>query len=98
MPKSISRENKKNISKSLLKIWSNMLSINPFMPSGFFYLNSLDQSSSSFKGCPVSFYYYHVFIKMPVINANSVDPDSVASDLGLHCLQMSHLWKLGING
>ena len=36
------------------------------------------------------------FIVMPVINANSVDPDqtqrSAASDLGLHCLQMSHLW------
>ena len=33
---------------------------------------------------------------MPVINANSVDPDqmphSAASDLGLHCLPMSHLW------
>ena len=36
------------------------------------------------------------FIEMPVINANSVDPDqmplSAASDLGLHCLPMSHLW------
>ena len=33
---------------------------------------------------------------MPVVNANSVDPDqtprSVASDLGLHCLRMSYLW------
>ena len=33
---------------------------------------------------------------MHVVNANSVDPDqtsrSVASDLGLHCLPMSHLW------
>ena len=33
---------------------------------------------------------------MPVVNANSVDPDqtprSAASDLGLHCLPMSHLW------
>ena len=33
---------------------------------------------------------------MPVINANSVDPDqtprSAASDLGLHRLLMSHLW------
>ena len=32
---------------------------------------------------------------MPVLNANSVDPDqtplSAASDLGLHCLPMSHL-------
>ena len=33
---------------------------------------------------------------MPVVNANSVNPDqtprSAASDLGLHCLPMSHLW------
>ena len=36
-----------------------------------------------------------MFIEMPVVNANSVDPDqtpqSVASDLGQHCLPMSHL-------
>ena len=35
---------------------------------------------------------------MPVINANSVDPDqtprSAASDLGLHCLPMSHVWNV----
>ena len=34
---------------------------------------------------------------IPVFNANSVDPDqmprSAASDLGLHCLPMSLLWK-----
>ena len=33
---------------------------------------------------------------MPVIKANSVDPDqmphSAASDMGLHGLPMSHLW------
>ena len=33
---------------------------------------------------------------MPVVNANSVDPDqilsSAASNLGLHSLPMSHLW------
>ena len=33
---------------------------------------------------------------MPVLNANSVDPDqmllSVVSDLHLHCMPMSHLW------
>ena len=33
---------------------------------------------------------------MPVVNANSVNPDqtprSAASDLGLRCLAMSHLW------
>ena len=35
------------------------------------------------------------FIEIPIFNANSVDPDqtlhSAASDLGLHCLPMSHL-------
>ena len=35
---------------------------------------------------------------MPLINANSVDadqmPHSAASDLGLHCLPMSHLWDI----
>ena len=36
------------------------------------------------------------FAEIPVLDTNSVDPDqkprSVASDLGLHCLQMSLLW------
>ena len=35
-------------------------------------------------------------IEIPVFNANSVDPDqtprSAASDLGLYCLSISHLW------
>ena len=35
-------------------------------------------------------------MEMPVINANSVNPDQTprfaASDLVLHCLLMSHLW------
>ena len=36
------------------------------------------------------------FIVIHVFNANSAEPDqtphSVASDLGLHCLPVSHLW------
>ena len=40
--------------------------------------------------CLVSFYYYYLLIGIPVVNANSVDPDqiphSAASNLGLHCL------------
>ena len=36
------------------------------------------------------------FVEISEINANSVDPDqmscSVASDHGLHCLSLSHLW------
>ena len=39
---------------------------------------------------------------MPVVNANSVDPDqtphSATSDLGLHCLPKSHLWEATLNG
>ena len=64
------------------------------MQSGLFYLNSLDQSISSLRG--VWSVFIAIFIGKPVINANSVDPDqtlhSATSDLGLHCLPMSHLW------
>ena len=42
------------------------------------------------------FLLFLCFIEIPVINANSVDPDqmphSMASDLGLHCLPMSLFW------
>ena len=42
------------------------------------------------------------FIILHVFNANSVHPDqmpgSAVSDLSLHCLPMSLLWRLGING
>ena len=37
-----------------------------------------------------------VIIEIIILNANRVNPDqtlhSAASDLGLHCLRMSHLW------
>ena len=33
---------------------------NPFMPIGLFYLTSLDRFISLYKGCLVSFYYFHV--------------------------------------
>ena len=37
-------------------------------------------------------------IEIPLLNANSVDPDqtprSVESDLGLHCLPMSLIWDI----
>ena len=36
--------------------------INPFMPSGLFYLNSLNQSISILSDV-FSFYYYHVLMK-----------------------------------
>ena len=69
--------------------------LNPFMPSGLFYLSSLDQSISILRGA-WSVLIITLFIEIPVVNANSVDPDqtprAAASDLGLHCLSMSHLW------
>ena len=67
------------------------------MPSGRFYLSSLDQSISSLSSVWLVVLLL-CFIEMPVINANSVDPDqtprSAASDLGLHCLPVSHLWDV----
>ena len=64
------------------------------MPSEFFYLNSLDRSISS-KRVSGKCLLLPWFTEIPVLNANSVDPDqtpgSAASDLGLHCLPMSHL-------
>ena len=66
---------------------------NPFMPSGLFYINTLDQSISNRRG----FLLLPCSIEIPVFSANSVDPDqtpcSSASDLRLHCLPMSLLWE-----
>ena len=43
-----------------------------------------------------SFLLQRCLIEIPVLKANSVDPDqtprSAASDLGLHCLQRLHSW------
>ena len=54
-----------------------------------------DTSISSRRVCGL-FLLLPCFIEIPVLNANSVYPDqtprSAASDLGLHCLAMSHLW------
>ena len=64
------------------------------MPSGFFYRYPLDRSISNRSVWLV--FIITMFYKIPVFNANSVDPDptprSAASDLGLHYLPMSHLW------
>ena len=64
------------------------------MPSALFHLNSLDRSITSLRGV-WSILLLPCFTEMPVINANSVDPDqtphSAASDLGLHGLPMYHL-------
>ena len=65
------------------------------MPSGLFYINSLDWSISNRRDVR-SVLLKVCIIKIPVINANSVEPNqtprSVASDLDLHCLPMSLLW------
>ena len=61
------------------------------MPSGLCYPNSLDRSFSNRRGFLLLF-----IIEIPVLNANSIDPDqmlhSAASDLDLHCLPASLLW------
>ena len=69
--------------------------INPFMPSGFFYLNFFDRSIFNRRGVWVVL-LLPCFKEIPVNNANSVDPDpiprSVASDLDLDCLPISFSW------
>ena len=67
------------------------------MPSGLFYLNSLDKSIIYIR---VSGYFLLLllpcFVVISIFNANSVDPDQTpqyaASDLGLRCLPVSLLW------
>ena len=67
--------------------------VNPFLSSGHFYLNSLFQSISK-RGFSVLL--LPCFIKIPIFNANNVNPDqtpqNAASDQGLHCLPMSCFW------
>ena len=71
------------------------LAFNPFMPSRPFHLFSLDRSISSRKGVWLDFIIPQ-FREISVFHANSIDPDqmtlSAASDLGLHCLQITLLW------
>ena len=69
------------------------------MPNGLFYLNSLDRYISYIRGVWYFFTILPCFIGISELNAESGDPDqttrSAASDLGLHCLPMSHY---GLNG
>ena len=59
------------------------------MPSGLFYLKSLEWSISYIE-CLVSILLLLCFKEIPIFNANSVDPDqtprSAASDQGLRTL------------
>ena len=65
------------------------------MPSGLFYLNSLDQSIYN-KRVIWLFLYIPCFVEISVFYAKRVDADQMprfaASDLGLHCLSMSLVW------
>ena len=65
--------------------------VNPFMLSGLFYLWI---GSVPIEGLSDEL-LLPCFIKIPVLNASSVDsdqvPHSAVSDLGLHCLPMSLL-------
>ena len=65
------------------------------MLNGFFYLHSLKRSISVRRNVWLVL-LLSCFIANPLFNANSVDSGhtshSAASDLGLHCLQMSLLW------
>ena len=69
------------------------------MQSGLFCFNSLGWCISKKRGICV-FLLLPCFIEIPLFYANSVDPDqtphSAASDLDLHCLQMSLLWDAGL--
>ena len=78
-----------------------ILKINPFMPSGLFYLNSLDQSISKRRCVWLVFIFTMFFVEIPVINANSVYPDQMP----LRCLIKSYTvckylfyGKQGMNG
>ena len=65
------------------------------MPKKLFYHNSLDRSISCIRGVWLVL-LLSCFEETIELNANSVYSDqmprSAASDLGLHCLSMSHLW------
>ena len=67
--------------------------VHVYASNGLFYHNTLDWSI--FNNRVSGVFFITMFIEIPVFNANSVDPDqapqSAASDLGLHYLQIT-LW------
>ena len=50
---------------------------NPFMPNELFYLNTLDKSFSNRRGVWLVL-LLPCFLEIPVLNANSVDPDQMS--------------------
>ena len=71
-----------------------MLDINPFTPSGFFYLKYLDRFI--IKRRVVWLVFIITMFYRNSDNTNSVDPDQTpryaASDLSQYCLPMPLLW------
>ena len=61
---------------------SSVLVINPFMPSEFFYFNLLNRFIFYIRGVWLAFIFFTFCRRF------------VASDLGLHCLPMSHIWDV----
>ena len=62
----------------------------------------IKEMSGCFSFLIFMFQKFLCFVEISELNANSVDsdqtPHSAASDLGLHCLLMSLLWTLDLNG
>ena len=68
---------------------------NPLMPNGISHRYQLEQSISVLRDVRWYFSFYSSFNRKKIMQANSKDPDqpphSVAPDLGLHYLPMSHI-------
>ena len=76
--------------------------VNPSMPSGLCFLNSLNRSFSSRRGVRFGFYIITIcFIENSISNVNNIDldqtPRSAVSDPGLHLLPVFY-GAPGING
>ena len=82
------------------RLLPHLKQVNPFVPSGFFYFNSLVGFISCIRGVLLVFIIV-MFVEISELHANSVDPDqmphSVASDLDLHC-QCPFYGTLGLYG
>ena len=69
------------------------LSLNPYLTNGFSHRYQLDESTFTFRGVRIDFYFLSHF-SMKFLCANRIAPDgtprSAASHLGLYCLPMSH--------
>ena len=72
--------------------------MNPFMPSGLFFFNSLDRSISSKRGVWLVL-LLPWFTDIPLFNANSVDPDQTPRLIWVYAVcQCPFYGKLDLNG